>query len=394
MIQFNEINRNTFLQDYWQKKTLVLRQAMPNFTNPISPDELAGLAMEEDIESRMVIETPDKKPYWHLKKGPFLESDFHSMPATHWTLLVQGVDRFVPEIYRLLDHFNFIPQWRIDDVMISYAVSHGSVGPHYDNYDVFLYQAMGRRKWSLTTQQCTPENAMEDIELRLMSNFIIEEEYILEEGDLLYLPPHIGHYGVSLSEECMTYSFGYRSYPVQELLEHFGEYLLDNPMMKELYIDPDWSNLKYSSELPKAAWKNAQTLLLKLVNDEQLIRSWFGCFTTRLDQQAEQLLLDYGSPEVTLDTTLDINVFKTTPFEREPCCRIAYAMNADEKGLSLYVNGDEWDVRAIEPDLIAYIANNRYYAFGKEPHYLENKNNLEFLNRLWKMGLIVEQSVE
>ena len=225
MINLQQISLKTFLSEYWQKKPLVIRQALPDFVNPLSPDELAGLALEEEIESRLVFETPDKKPYWHLKSGPFFENDFNTLPKTHWTLLVQGVDRIIPEVYELLDHFNFIPQWRIDDVMISYAALNGSVGPHYDNYDVFLYQAKGRREWSLTTQNCNTENYIKDLELRIMNQFDIEERFILEEGDMLYLPPHVGHYGISLSDECMTYSFGYRSYQGQELWDSLGDYL-------------------------------------------------------------------------------------------------------------------------------------------------------------------------
>lgn len=138
MLHFQQINLETFLTEYWQKKPLLLRNALPNFINLLSPDELAGLALEEEVESRIVIQRPHHIKPWHLLRGPFCEKDFQSLPKTHWTLLVQGVDRFVPEVYQLLEHFNFLPQWRIDDVMISYASKYGSVGPHYDNYDVFL----------------------------------------------------------------------------------------------------------------------------------------------------------------------------------------------------------------------------------------------------------------
>ena len=225
MISFKDIPVKTFLTDYWQKKPLVIRDALPCFINPISPDELAGLALEEDIESRIVHETLGTSPLWHLKKGPFSESDFSTLPKTHWTLLVQGLDRIIPEVYELLNHFDFIPQWRIDDVMLSFAALDGSVGPHYDNYDVFLYQAKGQRKWSLTTKNCHTDNYIKNIDLRIMNEFNVEEEFILEEGDMLYLPPHVGHYGISLSEECMTYSFGYRSYQGQELWDSLGDYV-------------------------------------------------------------------------------------------------------------------------------------------------------------------------
>lgn len=189
MVHFQKMTVQTFLKDYWQKKPLIIRQALPDFTNPLTPDELAGLALEEEIESRLVYETPDHSPQWNLKRGPFKESDLIGLPKTHWTLLVQGVDRIVPDVYELLEHFNFIPQWRVDDVMISYAALHGSVGPHYDNYDVFLYQAKGRRLWSLTSKKCHTNNFIQGLELRIMKEFEVEEQFILEEGDMLYLPP-------------------------------------------------------------------------------------------------------------------------------------------------------------------------------------------------------------
>jgi len=126
MINFKSIDVKTFLREYWQKKPLVIRQAINNFTNILSPDELAGLAMEEDVESRIVFEKTNKNPSWELKRGPFSEKDFAKLPKTHWTLLVQSVDKLIPEFASLLDDFDFIPQWRMDDLMISYAVKHGS----------------------------------------------------------------------------------------------------------------------------------------------------------------------------------------------------------------------------------------------------------------------------
>lgn len=136
-----------FLRDYWQKKPLVIRQAFPDFHCPVSADELAGLACEEGVESRIVIENDDGKP-WQLHNGPFSPDRFSSLPEQDWTLLVQGLDHWVPDIADLLEHFRFIPNWRLDDIMASFAPKGGSVGPHYDQYDVFLLQAQGHRRWT------------------------------------------------------------------------------------------------------------------------------------------------------------------------------------------------------------------------------------------------------
>lgn len=381
MIHFKKIKSQEFLAEYWQKKPLVIREALPQFKNALTPDELAGLAMEEDIESRIVFETAEKPPYWHLKRGPFLKKDFKNLPKTHWTLLLQGVDRFIPEVAAMLDYFDFIPQWRIDDVMISYAVEEGSVGPHYDNYDVFLYQAKGRRKWLLTSKNCNKNNYLPHIDLRIMKDFDVEEEYILEEGDMLYLPPHIGHHGISLSEECMTYSFGYRSYQGQELLDSFADYLAEKKKPSGLYRDPNWAQARGKSELPEEAWRNAKKLLLQILDDEEQLKTWFGCFATRLDQQAEDLL------PIPLDEDMESFVEDLTDslgFALNPLCRFAYQL-AGEGELLLFINGTEWEHKAVSADLIKLIADSRFIESKKLLPFLENKHNKAFVFELWNL---------
>ncbi|WP_454781061.1 JmjC domain-containing protein [Legionella sp. WA2022007384] len=386
MINFQQISLETFLSEYWQKKPLVIRNALPEFINPLSPDELAGLALEEDVESRLVFETPHEKPHWHLKRGPFSEHDFNILPPTHWTLLVQGVDRLIPEVYALLEHFDFIPQWRIDDIMISYAALHGSVGPHYDNYDVFLYQGVGRREWFLTTKRCNNENYLKDLELRIMEQFDVEERIILEEGDMLYLPPHVGHHGISLTQDCMTYSFGYRSYQGQELLDSLGEYLAEKDTFKTLYQDPDWSHLHNTSEITRPAWQNAQRLLQQLISDETIMKSWFGCFATQLDQQAEhQLPLPLEEDEL-IDLSSFINELKTgLNLTRDASCRFAYQSPDEQSEYQLYINGCEWEINGVSHDLLSYVANNRFLTHKVLTTHLNTTQNQIFIYNLWKL---------
>lgn len=393
MINFDRVSVNEFLSDYWQKKPCVLRNALPDFTLPLTPDELAGLAMEDDIESRMVFETPGSAPFWHLKRGPFSEQDFETLPPTHWTLLVQGVDRFVPEVAQWLRAFNFLPSWRVDDIMISFAPKHGSVGPHYDNYDVFLYQALGKREWSLTSKHCEPGNALQGVELRIMKEFHTEEVVVLEEGDMLYLPPHIGHHGVSLSDECMTFSFGYRSYQNQEMWQSFSDYLADTEHPVTLYKDPDWSGLKSHAEIPKSACRNARELLQNLLDDKHLFQSWFGSFATQPDHQAEQC---FPSPleDDEYTTSADfLNEWQALqePLERIPVCRMAYLWG--EHGLQLFINGCEWDIAGVSEELVQHIADNntlipaQIAAFLDERHPNAAKNR-ELLFELWKLQWI------
>jgi len=382
MVHFGTIDVQTFLRDYWQKKPLVIRQALPDFISPLSADELAGLALEDDVESRLVFETPRSAPYWQLKPGPFTESDFAKLPKTHWTLLVQGVDRLIPDVATLLDHFNFIPQWRIDDVMISYAVNKGSVGPHYDNYDVFLYQAAGQRKWALTTQDCTPANYLTDVELRIMKRFEVEEEYILAPGDMLYLPPHVGHHGVSLDDDCMTYSFGYRSYQGQEMWNSFGDYIAEHaPTM--LYQDPDWNDSKASVLIPPPAWQHARQLMQAMLDNEALLKTWFGCFSTSLDQQAEQQLSLALDDDEAGEISDFISELKTKPaLMRDASCRFAYI---DTNPLQLFINGCAWNIEQVTPELVKYIANTRVVSVSALLPYLVNEDNQLFMYELWKL---------
>lgn len=386
MVNFNRLSVKTFLTAYWQKKPLVIRKALPLFINPLTPDELAGLALEEEVESRLVIGTPEKAPYWHLKRGPFSAKDFKTLPETHWTLLVQAVDRFVPEVASMLDFFDFIPQWRVDDVMVSYAVEQGSVGPHYDNYDVFLYQARGARKWLLTTKNCHADNRLPNIELRIMEDFQAEEEYILEEGDMLYLPSHVGHYGIAMSNECITYSFGYRSYQSQEMWDSFGEYLAEKKQGEQLYHDPDWTTINASSELPPSAWKNAKELMQQLLANESQLKLWFGGFATKLDQHAEELLPNPLSEEVSIHEFLQ-ELKASAGMIRNPLCRFAYACG-ESNSVTLFINGYQWDTEGVSASLIKLLANVRRISIAQLQPLLQKDIDKYFLFELWKLQWI------
>lgn len=381
------INLNTedFLKNYWQKTPLVIRSALLGFENPLSGEELAGLAMEEEIESRLVFETPNVSPYWRLQHGPFAEEVFSQLPESHWTLLVQGVDRFVPEVALLLNYFNFLPQWRVDDVMISYAVQGGGVGPHYDNYDVFLYQAKGRRKWLLTSLDCVPDNYQPDLQLRIMKTFNTEQEIILEEGDMLYLPPHIAHHGISLSEECITYSFGYRSYQVPELLNSFSDWVCEQDNIPALYKDPLWNKISGSSELPEGAWLSAKKCLQNLLNDEAMLKKWFASFVTTLDSNAESLLLQNYEEDSEEDFESFQSLLKQENLSRNPLCRFTYITQENAPTLTLFINGCEWETENVAPELIKIIANNREISQEMLAPFVKNSANQTFLYNLWKL---------
>lgn len=254
----------TFLRDYWQKQPLLVRGAFPGFSSPVAPDDLAGLACEESALSRIVVETPVRaraqgrggdtpaRSRWELRTGPFDEAEFAKLPKTHWTLLVQDVDKWDAEVAALLDAFAFLPRWRIDDVMISYAEDGGSVGAHVDQYDVFLLQGLGRRRWQISTDPAAPTAFRDDVELKLLAEFTPTHEWTLEPGDMLYLPPGVPHHGVALGA-CMTYSIGMRAPSQSDLLGDFVDHLIETLPEEARYADDDLAPANGDGEIDEAA---------------------------------------------------------------------------------------------------------------------------------------------
>ncbi|PAU54561.1 ribosomal protein uL16 3-hydroxylase [Pseudomonas indica] len=266
-----------FLRDYWQQKPLLIRQALPGFESPITPDELAGLSLEEEVESRLVIEHGERP--WELRRGPFAEDTFSQLPEREWTLLVQAVDQFVPEVAELLEHFRFLPSWRIDDVMISFAAPGGGVGPHYDNYDVFLLQAHGRRHWRIG-QMCDADSPLlEHSDLRILSDFQGTNEWVLEPGDMLYLPPRLAHLGTAV-DDCMTYSVGFRAPSAAEVLTHFTDFLAQFLPDEDRYSDAGIEPSGDPHQIQLDALDRLKALLQEHMSDERLLLTWFGQFMT------------------------------------------------------------------------------------------------------------------
>ena len=271
------ISAREFLRDYWQKKPLLIRQAIPSFESPISPDELAGLSLEDDVESRLVIEHGETP--WELRRGPFSDDTYQSLPERDWTLLVQTVDQLVPEVAELLEHFRFLPNWRIDDVMVSFAAPGGGVGPHFDNYDVFLLQAHGQRRWRIG-QVCDGETPMlPHAELRILSEFQETENWVLEPGDMLYLPPKLAHFGTA-EDACMTYSIGFRAPSAAEVLTHFTDFLAQFLPDEERYSDADLTPAEDPYQIQSDALDRLRAMLTEHMGDERLLLTWFGQFMT------------------------------------------------------------------------------------------------------------------
>lgn len=274
---FGSLTREQFLERHWQRRPLVLRGAMPGFTSPISPDELAGLACEEDVEARLVRGRVGGR--WTLEHGPFEESRFERLPKRDWTLLVQDVDKHVPELAALLEPFRFIPDWRIDDIMISFAAPGGSVGPHTDRYDVFLLQAAGRRRWQWT-ERFDPA-LCPDAELKILAQFTPEEEFVAEPGDILYLPPNVAHFGVAL-DEAMTFSIGFRAPDQRELVTAFAEELAAHLLGERQFADPGRAPAAHPTRLEAGDLGQLRELLRSgLAVSDASLDAFIGRYLTR-----------------------------------------------------------------------------------------------------------------
>jgi len=257
-----------FMKRHWQKKPLVIRQAIPGMSAPLDRAELFDLAAQDDVQSRLVIQTPDvaEKP-WRLKQGPFGRKALPALKQPGWTLLVQSVDLHDARVRALRDQFRFVPDARLDDVMVSYASDGGGVGPHFDSYDVFLLQAHGQRRWRIGRQKNL--DLQPGMPLKILANFEPEQEFVLEAGDMLYLPPRYAHDGVALGE-CMTYSIGFRAPGAgelaQEILQRLAEYACD-AVGDALYRDPGQAAQAHCAQIPPELARFAQEALEKALYD-------------------------------------------------------------------------------------------------------------------------------
>lgn len=317
-----------FMRDYWQKKPLLIRQAIPDFESPISPDELAGLALEEEIESRLVIEHGAHP--WELRRGPFAEDAFAELPERDWTLLVQAVDQFVPEVAEMLEAFKFLPKWRIDDVMVSFAVPGGGVGPHYDNYDVFLLQGYGKRRWQVG-QMCDSDSPMlQHADLKILAEFVKTEEWVLEPGDMLYLPPCLAHCGTA-EDDCMTYSVGFRAPSAAEVLTHFTDFLGQFLPDEERYSDADAVPTSDPTQIQRDALDRLKALLTEHMSDERLLITWFGQFMT--EPKYPELIAGIEIDAETFLASLDNGAILV----RNPSARMAWSEVGDD--LVLFASG-------------------------------------------------------
>ncbi|WP_236173260.1 ribosomal protein uL16 3-hydroxylase [Pseudomonas pseudonitroreducens] len=372
------ISAEEFLRDYWQKKPLMVRQAIPDFKSPLDPDELAGLALEEMIESRIVVEHGDSP--WELRRGPFQEDTFSQMPERDWTLLVQAVDQFIPEVAELLEHFKFLPSWRIDDVMISYAAPGGGVGPHFDNYDVFLLQGHGRRRWKVG-QTCDASSPMlPHADLRILAEFEESAEWVLEPGDMLYLPPRVAHYGIA-EDDCMTYSVGFRAPSAAEVLTHFTDFLAQFLSDEERYSDAGMAAMKGDfdqHQIQRDALDRLKNLLQEHMSDERLLLTWFGQFMT--EPRYPELVAGEEIEEDDLTAAIEDGEVLI----RNPSARMAWS--EVDVGLLLFASGQTVVLPEKLRDLLKLVCSAESLHEGNLGQWLADDDGRKLIGELIKQG--------
>lgn len=328
---FAGFDTDIFLRDYWQKQPLLIKNPWAQWDNPLSPDELAGLACENEVESRLITREPDN---WGLQHGPLPQSRFGELGKTPWTLLVQAVDHHVPEVAALLSPFRFIPDWRIDDIMVSYAVDGGGVGAHFDQYDVFLIQGLGRRRWQVG-QLCDETAALQPHDdLRLLAEFEPHSEWVLEPGDILYVPPRVAHHGVAVGDDCMTYSVGFRGPSRGELLAGWSENVLGELHDDDRYVDPGLRKQDNPGEIKGDAIDRLQDMIAERLLDRESFARWFGEYATapknpEIDWSPDQPV-DFAGVEALLAHSVTLL--------RNPASRFAFTEDGTD-AISLFVDG-------------------------------------------------------
>jgi 50S ribosomal protein L16 3-hydroxylase len=374
------VDVQAFLADYWQQRPLLLPHSLPGLAPPLTPDELAGLACEEGVESRLVLEKDGVRP-WEVRHGPFSEEDFTRLPETHWTLLVQDVDKHLPEAAMLLEPFRFIPDWRVDDVMISFAPAQGSVGPHVDDYDVFLVQAQGRRRWGIHTRTVDPEMYVSGLDLRILPSFEPDQEWVLEPGDVLYLPPNTAHWGVAL-EDCMTCSVGFRAPEWRELARSWMETLVEQCIPPGRYRDPPLRPQRESAEIRAEAIAQFEALLAELRRPQpHLLRPWLGRFLT---EPKANLYAEPQAEHLDPDTFL-ARLEEASVLARSGYARMAYCVG--EGGADhLFVNGVNYRLSSGNKGFLHAITQERCLHYGYLAEWLENRQCLELMCQLYNEG--------
>lgn len=370
------LSARAFLRGHWQRRPLLVRGAFPAWRDPLSPDELAGLATEPDAHARIVRQTR-ARPHWRVDQGPFEADAFADLPEDHWTLLVRHVDQYVPGVAALLADFRFLPAWRVDDVMVSYAAPGGTVGPHLDSYDVFLIQGTGRRRWQVGAGPVEgPPKLLPGLDLQVLADFRPAREWVLEPGDMLYLPPRVPHHGVA-EGECLTYSVGFRAPTRQEVLAGFLEAAVAAADPDDRYADPGLAPTRSPGRIAPRTLEWARRVVREACGSGPGIDAWFGRHLTEGPEPESP-----PAPWKALRAHLD----RGRPLSRPAGCRAAYIDGKD--GPTLFAAGEGYPVPPRLLPLVRLLADaDRYPAAALAP-WLDDPEAAALLRALAARGAL------
>lgn len=375
------ISAETFFREYWHKKPLLIRKGFVDFKDPIAPDEMAGLALESDIPSRLIMEQGGTKP-WEVSVGPFDEQFFEKLPDTHWSLILNDVEKFLPELKAISDQFRFIPDWRFDDLQVSYAAPEGTAGPHWDDYDVFMLQGLGKKTWQISYDPVSEEDFLEGVDIRLIENFKVDEEWVVEPGDIIYLPPRIGHYGRAIGES-VTWSIGFRAPKHIEMVNAFADELCNFVPTDVRFSDPDLVPQMHPAEISDASIDHVAKIIQDaLANDREMIGDWLGRYMSEAKAMQEPEPLEEEFTETDLLDLLNEGV----DIERDSAARFFYRMSLDE--VILYTNGACFALPKKHKELIEYICLETAYSASKLSKFTKDPIALAFLLDLFNQGLL------
>ena len=378
----NGLTAQAFLDQYWQKQPLLIRNAFPEFQdpdfNPLSPDELAGLATEKDIASRLLLGSHPENN-WKVEHGPFKAARFAKLPKSNWSLLVSDIEKHLPDFLQFTDYFRFVPDWRIDDLMVSYAPKGGSVGQHTDEYDVFLLQTHGQRRWQIEEKR-SESGCIADLDIKVLEDFNPTQDWVLNPGDMLYLPPGIAHYGVA-ENDCMTWSFGFRAPSWQFLLQDFSDTIAQNMTEQQRYTDPQHKRQHNPAEISSDSLKAVRQKLASLLQmDNKYFADWLG---SALSQQAcefpiqEQESLDADSLSEQLHAG---RVLMLNPYVRLCFVRTKLANGA---AYQVYINGD---CAELSSPLIEIFSQQRRIALDAQANLTSELDLLQWLSDNYAKG--------
>lgn len=340
-----DLTADDFLRDNWQQHPLLIRQAFPGFVPELDTDDIAGLACEEMAEARLISGSYPEHD-WTLRYGPFTEAELSSLPGENWTLLVQDIEKHYPPLRSLLSSFSFLPSWRMDDLMISVAAQGGSVGPHVDQYDVFLLQASGRRRWQ-TARSFNPD-LLPGCELKVLQSFEAEQEWVLEAGDMLYLPPGVAHHGVAL-DLGMTWSIGMRAPSSADLLQALGEWLARHGDEGDRYRDSKITAAHKPGELDDAALEGFSQMIVSAARDKACFQAFMGSFLSQY-----RLAHEPAAPEQQISPAALLEALRNgAQLHHNPWTRLLWL--ATKNGALLFAAGDEFTCSA---DLAPLICRN------------------------------------